>query len=84
MLQSHGLLTACAGLLVSLVGLQALSGDPLFKRDLRGVISLLAGYLVLRTVDLYEGARVPVGLHRVLELAWMLAFTFAFIRLGVS
>ncbi|MGZ6133736.1 MAG: cyclic nucleotide-binding domain-containing protein, partial [Myxococcaceae bacterium] len=47
-------------------------------------ISLLAGYLVLRTVDLYEGARVPVGLHRVLELAWMLAFTFAFIRLGVS
>ncbi|MGZ3459976.1 MAG: mechanosensitive ion channel family protein, partial [Archangium sp.] len=84
LLQSHGLLAACAGLLVSLVGLQALSGDPLFKRDLRGVISLLAGYLVLRTMDLYEGARVPVGLHRVLELAWMLAFTFAFIRLGVS
>jgi small-conductance mechanosensitive channel/CRP-like cAMP-binding protein len=84
LLQSHGLLAACAGLLVALVGLQALSGDPLFRRDLRGVISLLAAYLVLRTVDLYQGPRMAVGVHQVLELAWMLALTFAFIRLGVS
>jgi small-conductance mechanosensitive channel/CRP-like cAMP-binding protein len=84
LLQSHGLIAACAGLLVSLLGLQALSGDPQFRRDLRGAASLLAGYLVLRTVDLYRGAQLPVGLHQVLELSWMLALTFAFIRLGVS
>lgn len=84
LLQSHGLFGACAGLLVSLVGLQALSGDPLFKRDLRGAISLFAGYLLLRTVDLYRGAQLPIGLHRVLELAWMLALSFGFIRLAVS
>ena len=84
LLQSHGLIAACAALVVSLLGLQALSGDPQFKRDLRGAASLLAGYLVLRTVDLYQGALLPVGLHRVLELAWMLALTFGFIRLGVS
>ncbi|HVP61236.1 MAG TPA: mechanosensitive ion channel domain-containing protein, partial [Myxococcaceae bacterium] len=84
LLQSHGLFAACAGLLVSLVGLQALSGDPQFKRDLRGAASLLAGYLVLRTVDLYRGAALPEGLHRALELAWMLALAFGFIRLSVS
>src|SRR5215471_18291209 len=67
-----------------LLGLQALSGDPQFKRDLRGAASLLTGYLVLRTVDLYRGAQLTVGLHRVLELAWMLALTFGFIRLTVS
>lgn len=84
LLQSHGLIAACAGLVVTLFGLQALSGDPQFKRDLRGAASLLAGYLVLRTVDLYRGAQLPAGLHQVLELAWMLALTFGFIRLGVS
>jgi small-conductance mechanosensitive channel len=84
LLQSNGLFAACAGLLVSLVGLQALSGDPQFKRDLRGAASLLAGYLVLRTVDLFRGAQLPRGLHQLLELAWMLALTFGFIRLGVS
>lgn len=84
LLQSHGLLAACAGLLVSLIGLQALSADPQFKRDLRGAASLLAGYLVLRTVDLYQGARLAKGLHQALELAWMLALTFGFIRLSVS
>ncbi|HEY1905406.1 MAG TPA: hypothetical protein VGG91_05165, partial [Myxococcaceae bacterium] len=75
LLQSHGLIAACAGLLVTLLGLQALSGDPQFRRDLRGAASLLAGYLVLRTVDLYRGAQLPIGLHRVLELSWMLALT---------
>ena len=84
LLQSHGLLAACAGLVVSLIGLQALSGDPQFKRDLRGAASLLAGYLVLRTVDLYRGAHLAEGLHRALELAWMLSLTFGFIRLTVS
>jgi len=84
LLQSHGLIAACAGLVVSLLGLQALSGDPQFRRDLRGAASLLVGYLVLRTVDLYKGPQLPIGLHRVLELAWMLALTFGFIRLGVS
>lgn len=84
LLQSHGLLAACAGLLVSLIGLQALSADPQFKRDLRGAASLLVAYLLLRTVDLYEGARLPKALHQVLELAWMLALTFGFIRLAVS
>lgn len=84
LLQSHGLLAACAGLLVSLVGLQALSADPQFKRDLRGAASLLAGYLLLRTVDLYQGERLPAGLHQALELAWMLALAFGFIRLSVS
>jgi small-conductance mechanosensitive channel/CRP-like cAMP-binding protein len=84
LLQSHGLIAACAGLVVLLIGLQALSGDPQFRRDLRGGASLLAGYLVLRTVDLYRGAQLPVGLHQVLELAWMLALTFGFIRLTVS
>jgi small-conductance mechanosensitive channel len=84
LLQSHGLLAACAGVIVSLIGLQALSADPQFRRDLRGAASLLTGYLVLRTVDLYRGAQLSVGLHRVLELAWMLALTFGFIRLTVS
>jgi len=84
LLQSHGLLAACAGLLVSLVGLQALSADEQFRRDLRGAASLLLGYVVLRTVDLYQGARLPTGLHQALELAWMLSLTFGFIRLSVS
>ena len=84
LLQSHGLLAACAGLLVSLIGLKALSTDPQFKRDLRGAASLLAGYLVLRTVDLYQGARLAKPLHQTLELAWMLALAFGFIRLAVS
>ena len=82
--QSHGLIAACAGLVVLLMGLQALSGDPQFRRDLRGAASLLLGYLLLRTVDLYRGAQLPVGLHQVLELAWMLALTFGFIRMTVS
>jgi hypothetical protein len=84
LLQSHGLLAAGAGLLVALVGLQALSADPQFKRDLRGGMSLLVGYLLLRTVDLYRGEQLSEGLHRVLELAWMLALSFAVIRLSVS
>ena len=84
LLQSLGLIAACAGLVVLLLGLQALSGDPQFRRDLRGAASLFLGYLVLRTVDLYRGAQLAVGLHQVLELAWMLALTFGFIRLGVS
>jgi small-conductance mechanosensitive channel/CRP-like cAMP-binding protein len=84
LLQSHGLLAACAGLLVSLVGLQALSADQQFRRDLRGAASLLLGYLLLRTVDLFQGERLPPVLHQVLELAWMLALAFGFIRLSVS
>ena len=58
LLQSHGLIAACAGLVVLLIGLQALSGDPQFRRDLRGAASLLLGYLLLRTVDLYRGAQL--------------------------
>jgi hypothetical protein len=69
LLQSHGLIAACAGLVVLLIGLQALSGDPQFRRDLRGWRLLLAGYLLLRTVDLYRGAQLRIGLHQVLELA---------------
>jgi len=84
LLQSHSLLAACAGLVVSLLGLQALSGDPQFKRDLRGAASLLIAYLLLRTVDLYEGPKLPRGLHQALELGWMLALAFGFIRLTVS
>jgi small-conductance mechanosensitive channel/CRP-like cAMP-binding protein len=84
LLQSHALLAACAGLVVSLLGLQALSGDTQFRRDLRGSAMLLLGYLVLRTVDIYEGERLPGGLRKVLELAWMLALVFGFIRLSVS
>ena len=84
LLQSHSLLAACAGLVVSLLGLQALSGDPQFKRDLRGAASLLIAYLLLRTVDLYEGPKLPRGLHQALELGWMLALAFGYIRLTVS
>jgi len=84
LLQSQSLLAACAGLLISLIGLQALSGDPQFKRDLRGVASLLVAYLLLRTVALYQGPKLAPGLHQALELGWMLALTFACIRLGVS
>ena len=61
LLQSHVLIAACAGLVVLLIGLQALSGDPQFRRDLRGGASLLAGFLLLRTVDLYRGASCPSG-----------------------
>lgn len=84
LLQSHVLLAACAGLVVSLLGLQALSGDPQFRRDLRGSAALFFGYLVLRTVDIYEGEKLPDGLQRTLALAWMLALVFGFIRLAVA
>ena len=84
LLQSHALLAACAGLVVSLLGLQALSGDQQFRKDLRGSAGLFLAYLVLRTVDLYEGDRLPDGLHKVLALAWMLALVFGFIRLAVA
>jgi small-conductance mechanosensitive channel/CRP-like cAMP-binding protein len=84
LLQSHALLAACAGLVVSLVGLQALSSDTQFRKDLRGSATLFLAYLVLRTVDIYEGERLPDGLHKTLELAWMLALVFGFIRLTVA
>lgn len=84
LLQSHALLAACAGLVISLVGLQALSADIQFRKDLRGSAGLFLGYLVLRTVDLYQGDRLPDGLQKVLALAWMLALVFGFIRLAVA
>jgi small-conductance mechanosensitive channel/CRP-like cAMP-binding protein len=84
LLQSHTLLAAGAGLVVLLFGIQALSGDSQFRRDLRGAASLLIGYLLLRSVDLFEGPRLRPGLHKTLEVAWMLALAFGVIRLSVS
>jgi len=84
LLQSHSLLAAGAGLVVLLLGIQALSGDAQFRRDLRGAASLLIGYLLLRSVDLFERARLAPGLQKTLEVAWMLALAFGVIRLSVS
>ena len=83
-LQSNWLLVGCAGLLLSLLLLRALTADPLFRRDARGAIRLLVLGGALRGLHLALAGNIAGGVAKALEVTWMVLLAFGVIRGGVS
>jgi len=77
-------LAIATGLALGLMGLQALSKDVSFRKDLRGALFLLAGFLALRVLDFLLEGKLPPTAERLLDLGWTLLLTFGLIRTSVS
>jgi len=83
-LQSNWLLVGCAALFLLLGLLHTLVADPLFRRDARGGIRLLLVGAALRALHQLSADRLPPGVARALEVAWMIILSFGVIRSLVS
>jgi len=83
-LQSNWLLVGCAALFLLLGLLHTVIADPLLRRDARGAMRLLFLGAVLRGLSLLAADRLPGGVAKALEVAWMIFLSFGVIRSLVS
>jgi small-conductance mechanosensitive channel/CRP-like cAMP-binding protein len=83
-LQSNVSLVIGAVLLVVLFALRSLSGDKDFRRDLRGAFRFLSAFLIFRVGAWALPENAPPSLNKIVQVAWMLTFTFGVIRAVVA
>ncbi|MDY7224987.1 mechanosensitive ion channel family protein [Hyalangium rubrum] len=83
-LQSNVSLVIGAVLVVLLFAARAASADKDFRRDLRGAFRFLTAFLIFRLAAWAVPENAPSSVHKFIQVAWMLAFTFGVIRAGVS
>ncbi|WP_232293534.1 mechanosensitive ion channel family protein [Stigmatella aurantiaca] len=83
-LQSNVSLVVGVVLALLLAGARALSADKDFRRDLLGAFRFLLAFFVFRIAAWALPSTTPESAQKLVQVAWMLAFTFGFIRAGVS
>ncbi|MBN1206033.1 MAG: mechanosensitive ion channel family protein [Myxococcaceae bacterium] len=71
-------------LLLLLFAARAASADRDFRRDLRGAFRFLSAFLIFRLGAWVVPATAPDSLKKIVQVAWMLTFTFGVIRAGVA
>jgi len=83
-LQSNLLVAIAGALALALIAVRTVSQEKELRRDLNGAVFLLVSCLLLWSVHALLGASISVGVQRLLEVGWMLAFAFGAIRTTVA
>lgn len=84
LLQSQVSLVLGVLLILLILGARSVSSDREFRRDIRGALVLLVGFLVLRLSAWALEDTLPVSGAKLLRVSWMLAFAFGCVQAGVA
>src|SRR5205085_1599478 len=77
-------LSAGVVIVLAVIGIRTLTADKTLRRDLRGAIFLLIGFLTLRALEWSFRGHLSQGIYTALHVSWMLTFSFGIIRTGVA